>query len=47
VVAIGGITLDNAASVREAGAASVVVIGDLLRGGDPVSRVRQYLRVLS
>jgi thiamine-phosphate diphosphorylase len=46
VVAIGGITLENAASVREAGAASVAVIGDLLRGGDPVARVRQYLRVL-
>lgn len=46
VVAIGGITLDNAAAVLEAGGASVAVISDLLRGGDPASRVRAYLRVL-
>jgi thiamine monophosphate synthase len=45
-VAIGGITLDNAPSVREAGAASVAVIGDLLRGDGPEARVRAYLRAL-
>ena len=46
VVAIGGITLQNAASVIEAGASSVAVIGDLLRGGDPAARVAAFRRVL-
>lgn len=43
VVAIGGITLDNARSVIEAGAASVAVISDLLEG-TPEERVKAYLR---
>ena len=43
LVAIGGITLDRAAEVMGAGAASVAVIGDLLATGDPETRVRQYL----
>ncbi len=43
VVAIGGITLDAAPAVIEAGAASVAVIGDLLATGDPAARVAQYL----
>jgi thiamine-phosphate pyrophosphorylase len=47
VVAIGGITLDRAHSVIEAGAASVAVISDLLATGNPEQRVREYLRVLS
>lgn len=47
LVAIGGITLDNAASVLEAGAASVAVISDLLATGDPEGRVRAYLERLS
>lgn len=46
VVAIGGITLDAAPRVIEAGAASVAVISDLLAGGDPAARVRRYLEVL-
>lgn len=45
VVAIGGITLDRAPSVLEAGAASVCVISDLLQG-DPLVRARQYLAAL-
>jgi thiamine-phosphate pyrophosphorylase len=44
-VAIGGITLDNAASVIDAGAASVSVISDLLKG-DPETRCRAFLRIL-
>ena len=44
VVAIGGITLDTAAQVIEAGARSVAVITDLLVTGDPEARVRQFLR---
>jgi thiamine-phosphate pyrophosphorylase len=47
LVAIGGITLDTAAEVIEAGAASVAVIGDLLAGADPERRVRSYLQRLS
>lgn len=46
VVAIGGITLDRAASVIAAGGDSVAVIGDLLRGGDPERRVRAYVERL-
>ena len=46
VVAIGGITLERAVEVRRAGAASIAVIGDLLRAGDPIARVRQYLERL-
>ena len=44
VVAIGGITLANAASAWAAGASSVAVISDLLEGGDPARRVRAYLQ---
>jgi thiamine-phosphate pyrophosphorylase len=43
LVAIGGITLDRAAEVIDAGAASVAVIGDLVASGDPAARVRAYL----
>jgi thiamine-phosphate pyrophosphorylase len=46
VVAIGGITLDRARTVIDAGAASVAVISDLFATGDPESRVREYLRTL-
>jgi len=46
VVAIGGITLERAPSVLAAGAASVAVIGDLVAGGDPERRVREYVRTL-
>lgn len=46
VVAIGGITLATARSVRDAGAASVAIITDLL-AGDPERQVRQYLAVLA
>jgi thiamine-phosphate pyrophosphorylase len=47
LVAIGGITLDNAASVLDAGAASVAVISDLLSTGDPEARVRAFVDRLS
>ena len=47
LMAIGGITLANAASVLEAGAASVAVIGDLLATGDPEARVRAFVERLS
>jgi thiamine-phosphate pyrophosphorylase len=44
-VAIGGITLENAVSVIAAGAASVAVISDLVKG-DPEARCRAFLRIL-
>jgi thiamine-phosphate pyrophosphorylase len=47
VVAIGGITLERAASVIDAGAAAVAVINDLTVTGDPRARVADFLRVLS
>lgn len=46
IVAIGGITLETAPSVLEAGATAVAVIGDLLGSGDPASRIRAYLQTL-
>jgi thiamine-phosphate pyrophosphorylase len=46
LVAIGGISLERARAVIEAGAGSVAVIGDLLTTGDPTERVRQFLREL-
>ena len=47
VVAIGGITLDTAASVIQAGAAAVAVITDLLATGDPIARTRDYVQCLT
>lgn len=43
VVAIGGITLQRAASVMDAGADAVAVISDLLITGNPAARVREFL----
>lgn len=45
VVAIGGITLDRARHVWNAGADAVAVIGDLLGTGNPRARVQDYLRL--
>ena len=44
LVAIGGITRSNAASVMEAGADSVAVISDLLR--DPRKSAEEFFRIL-
>ncbi len=46
IVAIGGITLDRAKEVMEAGADSVAVISDILRAADPGKRARQFLSLL-
>ena len=43
IVAIGGITLERAAGVVEAGADSVAVISDIISSENPAARVRQYL----
>lgn len=44
VVAIGGITLESARDVFNCGAASVAVIGDLLKHGNVVDRTRDWVR---
>jgi thiamine-phosphate pyrophosphorylase len=46
IVAIGGITLERAAGVIEAGADSVAVSSDILRAADPAKRARQYIDLL-
>lgn len=46
IVAIGGITLDRAKAVIEAGADSVAVISDILLARNPGDRARQFLDVL-
>jgi thiamine-phosphate pyrophosphorylase len=47
VVAIGGISLERAAAVIEAGADSVAIISGILSAGDPAQRARQYIDVLA
>jgi thiamine-phosphate pyrophosphorylase len=47
IVAIGGVTAENARAVIEAGAASIAVISEVLSATDPEHRVRQLLRVLN
>jgi len=46
LVAIGGITMDNAQSVLDAGADAVAVIRDLLAAPDVESRAREFLAAL-
>lgn len=46
LVAIGGITLQTASTVIEAGADSVAVISDLLSTGDPPGRMRRFVDLL-
>jgi thiamine-phosphate pyrophosphorylase len=46
IIAIGGIRLEHAAEVIEAGADSVAVIGDILGAADPVLRAREFLQQL-
>jgi thiamine-phosphate pyrophosphorylase len=46
LIAIGGIRLERARDVIEAGATAVAIIGDLLATGDPEARVREYVRLL-
>ncbi len=43
VVAIGGITLENAKDLWKAGADSVAIISDIGHFEDPCARIRQYL----
>jgi len=45
IVAIGGISVENAESVYRAGADSVAVIRDLMATGKPAERAAEYLRI--
>jgi thiamine-phosphate pyrophosphorylase len=45
LVAIGGITLANAAEVFAAGADSIAVIRDLIAAPDPAQRVAEFLQI--
>ncbi len=45
LVAIGGISLENAESVYRAGADSVAVIRDLIAAGKPGERAAEYIRI--
>jgi thiamine-phosphate pyrophosphorylase len=47
VVAIGGITLERAPAVLQAGAAAVAVVSDLFTGGDPCARTAAFVEALS
>ena len=47
LVAIGGITLERAPAVIQAGAEAVAVISDLLATGNPEARVRALLAALA
>jgi thiamine-phosphate pyrophosphorylase len=47
IVAIGGVTLENALSIIAAGAAAVAVISDLLVTNDPEGRTRAFLQRLA
>ena len=46
IVAIGGITLETAKAVTDAGADSVAVISDILLARSPGERARQFLDAL-
>jgi thiamine-phosphate pyrophosphorylase len=46
IVAIGGISLERALAVIEAGADSVAVISGILSAPDPGERARQYIKAL-
>ena len=45
IVAIGGISVQNAESVYRAGADSVAVIRDLMATGKPAERAAEYIRI--
>ncbi len=47
VIAIGGITLDNALDVLAVGATSVAIISDIFSAGDPTQRTRAYVERLA
>jgi thiamine-phosphate pyrophosphorylase len=47
VVALGGITPDNAALCLSAGVRGIAVMGEIMRSGDPRATVERILRAMS
>ena len=47
IVALGGITADNAASCLAAGAHGIAVMGEVMRAADPQSSVERILRAIA
>jgi thiamine-phosphate pyrophosphorylase len=45
LVAIGGITVESAGDVYQAGADSIAVIRDLMFANDPAQRAREYIAI--
>ncbi len=47
VIALGGVTPDDAATCRAAGARGVAVMGEIMRTADPQAMVARFIRALS
>jgi thiamine-phosphate pyrophosphorylase len=47
LVGVGGVTLENAAAILEAGASLVAVVGAIFRAADPVAEFRRWQAALS
>jgi thiamine-phosphate pyrophosphorylase len=46
IIAIGGITADNAAEMHDAGAAGIAVMGGIMRADDPADQIKTLMAAL-